>query len=482
MDPILTLSGTALAKKIRDGELSSATVVETHIRHIQKVNPAINAVVKDRFDRARQEAAAADRKVAEGSPEALPPFHGVPCTIKENHACAGMPNTSGLVARLGVVSDEDATTVARLRRAGAVVLGVTNTSELCMWFESTNRVYGRTNNPYDLARIVGGSSGGEGAIIGAGGSPFGLGSDIGGSIRMPAFFNGVFGHKASGGLIPGSGQWPPAANEARRYLCSGPLARRAEDLWPLIKVLAGPDGVDEECRPMELKNPAHVDLAGLDVLVVEGNGAVRVGQDMKDALRSAAACLDRAGARVVRVEMDNLRYSLEIWSSMLTEAGGPSFGELLGNGTPVAAGWELAKWSLRRSPHTLPAIMLALLENLPKRFPKRTRRILEIANDLKHEMTERIGPRGVMLYPSFPTTAPRHGMPLLKPFQYVYTAILNVMELPVTQVPMGPNSRGMPRGVQVAAVHGNDHLTLAVARALEEQFGGWLPPHTRYVN
>jgi fatty acid amide hydrolase 2 len=138
----------------------------------------------------------------------LPPLHGVPCTIKECFALVGHAADVGLPARVGLRPSADAPAVTRLRDAGAIPVGVTNVSELCMWMESFNRVYGRTNNPYDPSRIVGGSSGGEGAIVGSGASLFGLGSDVGGSIRMPAFFNGVFGHKCSAGLIPNSGQYP----------------------------------------------------------------------------------------------------------------------------------------------------------------------------------------------------------------------------------------------------------------------------------
>ena len=218
--------------------MTSRAVVEAHIARIEAVNPTINAVVAKRYDDARAEADAADARMAAAArpDEALRcRYLGVPCTIKECFALTGMPQSSGLVARKGVVASDDATTVARMRAAGAIPLGVTNVSELCMWYESNNRVYGRTNNPYDPSRIVGGSSGGEGAIIGAGGSPFGLGSDVGGSIRMPAFFNGVFGHKPTGGLVPGSGQYPEAHGEGARIVATGPLARRAADLWPLVK-------------------------------------------------------------------------------------------------------------------------------------------------------------------------------------------------------------------------------------------------------
>src|SRR5258708_16320393 len=202
LDDIRLLSGTALARRIRSGALTSRDAVERHIAQIEAVNPTINAVVCHRFDAARAEADDADARRASASPEELPPFHGVPCTIKETFCLTGMPNASGLLARRGLVSESDAPPVARLRRAGAIPLGVTNTSELAMWMESTNKVYGRSNNPYDPTRIVGGSSGGEAAIIAAGGSPFGLGSGIGGSIRGPCFFNRIFGPKPTGGLVP----------------------------------------------------------------------------------------------------------------------------------------------------------------------------------------------------------------------------------------------------------------------------------------
>ncbi|CAN0591760.1 unnamed protein product, partial [Laminaria digitata] len=185
VSPLLQLSATELARRIRERECSSVEVVEAHIQQLLAVNPRINAVVAERLEAAREEARAADRQ-AERTPGFLPPLLGVPCTIKECFAVKGMPQCAGLVARKDFRAEIDATTVARLRAAGAIVLGVSNTSELCMWMETNNRVYGRTNSPYDSGRIVGGSSGGEGAIVASGASPFGLGSDVGGSIRMPA--------------------------------------------------------------------------------------------------------------------------------------------------------------------------------------------------------------------------------------------------------------------------------------------------------
>lgn len=470
---LTTASAVALARRIRERTVTSRAVVEAHIAHLERCNPTLNALVRDRFTEARAEADAADEAVRRG--ESLGPFHGVPCSIKEAFALTGMPNTSGLVARKGRLSTRDATAVRRLRAAGAIPLGVTNVSELCMWMESDNRVYGRSNNPYDPRRIVGGSSGGEGAVVGAGGAPFGLGSDIGGSIRMPAFFNGVFGHKPSAGLVPGSGQFPMATGPATRYLTTGPLARRAEDLHPLLRVLAGPDGEDPGAVAMPLLDPATVSLEGLDVATVEHNGLVRVQRSLLAAQRAAAAHLRRRGARVHTVHLPELRSSLAVWSALLSEAGGPSFASLLGQGSEIAAFRELLAWAVGRSDHTLPAIGLALAEKVPKLLGETTTAAVEAATKLRRTLDDTIGPTGVLLFPSYPRQAPRHGTPLLWPIQWAYTAVLNVMELPATQVPLGL-SGGLPLGVQVVARHGEDHRCLAVALELERAFGGWVPP------
>ncbi|MCX5858531.1 MAG: amidase, partial [Proteobacteria bacterium] len=291
MESLLTLSGTRLAEMIRKREVTSAEVVETHIRYAQKVNPTLNAIIQDRFELARKEAREADEKVKTVPPEKLPPFHGVPCTIKECFALAGMPNTSGLLARKGVTAKDNAVTVSRLLSAGVIPLGVTNVPELCMWMETYNKIYGRTNNPYNPGHIVGGSSGGEGAIIGSGASPFGLGSDIGGSIRMPAFFNGIFGHKPTSLTVPNTGQYPVVHGDALRYLTTGPLCRRAEDLVPLMTILAGPDAEHPDLRSFIPKRVAEVKLSGLTVLDVSDNGVTPVSDDLRAAQKKCAEAL-----------------------------------------------------------------------------------------------------------------------------------------------------------------------------------------------
>ncbi len=479
MHPYLLKSGRELAAMIKRGEVTSEEVVRRHIDRLREVNPILNAVVRARVRDAIAEAKAADARLAAEGPEGLPPFHGVPCTIKESFQLEGMPQTAGLVSRKHRRSTEDAVTVRRLRDAGAIPIGVTNVSELLMWVESSNHVYGRSRNPYDPGRIVGGSSGGEGASVGAAIAPFGLGADIGGSIRGPAFFNGVFGHKPSAGLVPNTGQWPIAEGEALRYLSTGPLARRAEDLWPLLRILAGPDGACSACEAMELGDPGAVRLDALRVLNVPDNGWIRVHRDLRRAQADAARALERRGARVEPRDFPRLARSLHYWGAGLSAAGGTPFGVLMGEGRRVPILPELGRWLVRRSRHTLPAIGLAALERVPEMLPDRTEGLLRELDELRDRLTDALGDDGVMLYPSYSRPAPRHHGPLLRPFDFVYTAIVNVLGFPATQVPLGLNAKGLPLGCQVVAAHGQDHLTIAVARELERAMGGWVPPRPR---
>ncbi|MFO0682822.1 MAG: amidase [Sandaracinus sp.] len=476
MEPkeMLTASAMRLARAIREGETTSVDVVRAHATHLERHEPPMNAVVETRLTAALREAEEADRKKRNGA--ALGPLHGVPCTIKESFQVAGMPLTAGLVSRIGTRSASDAVAVARLREAGAIVLGVTNVSELLMWMESDNRVYGRANNPYDLDRTVGGSSGGEGASVGAGFAPFGLGADIGGSIRLPAFMNGVFGHKPSGGLIPNAGQWPLPAPEGMRFVTTGPIARRAEDLWPLVRVLAGPTPASSEVLPIPLGDPSTVAMQGLRVLHVTTNGVSTVHPALIRAQDRAASALEAAGARVERVKIPGLEKSVLYWAALLSETGGEDFGRMLAGGTGrVRLGRELAKLAIGRSAHTLPALALAAIEQVPKLLPGDTQKMVREAHAFRRTLEERIGD-GVMLYPTYTLPAPHHGVALRRPIDWAYTALLNVMELPSTAVPLGLSDDGVPLGCQVVGRHGADHRTVAVALELERALGGWVPP------
>lgn len=458
----LGASARQMSAAMAAGRIRSRDLLEAHIQQIEKVNPQINAVVFERFQLAREEADAADRRRQQGGP--LPPLLGVPCTIKENFELSGTPQASGLVSRRHLINQQDAPAVARLREAGAVVMGVTNTPELCMWMETDNRVYGRTNNPYRHERIAGGSSGGEGAIIGAGGSPFGLGADVGGSIRMPAFFNGVFGHKPTPGIVPNTGQVPMPTGAVDGYCVSGPLSRRAEDLMPLMRILGGD-------QASALGDPETVDLATLKVYSVAGNGRHRVSAALRRAQSDALRALTPQVAQAQTLKFELLRHSFEIWAAAMKAAGQAPFAQQLGEGTAIRLLPEWGRWLRRRSAHTLPALGLAAMERfpLPSRYaPMRER--------LKAQIVEALGDDGVLLYPSYTRTAPRHGAPILTPFDWVYTGIINVLELPATAVPLGLDAEGLPLGIQIVAAPGQDHLCIRVAQALEDSHGGWQAP------
>jgi len=475
------VSATRLARLIRERKISAREVVEAFIAHIERVNPTLNAVVATRFEEARREADHADQRVRGSGVDDLPPLLGVPCTIKEAFAVVGMPNASGLLSRKHLVSTFDATSVKRLRAAGAIPLGVTNTSELCMWMESDNRVYGRTNNPYDPTRIVGGSSGGEAAIISAAGSPFGLGSDIGGSIRGPCFFNGIFGHKATGGLVPNTGQFPIAENEARRFLATGPMAKKAEDLFPLLRILAGPDGEDTGCRSdLQLRDPASVELRGVTLLDVRGNGVMPVSDDLLEAQERAARALEKRGMKLRSASFRRLRHQFDIWAAMMTRAREDPFGSMLGQGRPIRPLLELAKAAVGRSDHMPISSLIALVDPLPGMVPGLTEKVIRAGQKLRDEMLSALGDDGVMLYPTYTSPAPKHGIPvwrtLMLELPFAHQGIFNVLEMPATQVPLGLNSAGLPLGCQVVSKHGNDHLTMAVAVELERALGGWVPP------
>jgi fatty acid amide hydrolase 2 len=479
MDGITGRSAVALARVIRSGEVTAQQVVDEHIALHRRFAPAINAIVADRFEQARGEAAAADARVASASPDdELPPLLGVPCTIKETIAVAGMPLSGGLVARRNVRSADSAPTVTRLVEAGAIPLGVTNTSELTLWIESENPLYGRTSNPYDSARTAGGSSGGEGAAVGSGGSPFGLASDIAGSIRVPAMFCGVFGHKPSSGLVPNTGLWPPASGDSSRMLGVGPLARRAEDLMPLLRIIAGPDGVDPVAREVTLGDPGAVKLEGLEVVTVEDEAVRSISTELRDARERAVGALIAAGATARSVHLRSWRRALPSFLATLQAGAGDESGQptlrLLEESGESRPSWrDLLRGA---TPHSVPtriALAAEMLREDGDAAPPD--RLLSWAKELVAELNEAIGD-GVLLHPVHPRTAPRHRRTLGRLWLLTPAAVFNLAGLPVTEVPLGLSESGLPLGVQVAAGQGRDHVSIAVALQLERVFGGWIRP------
>ncbi|HYW53022.1 MAG TPA: amidase family protein [Dongiaceae bacterium] len=288
-------TATALAAALASGRISTAEAVEAHIARIEAVNPRLNAVVVRRYAEARAEAREADRRRAAGEP--LGPLHGVPVTVKECLDLAGTPSTFGLAARAAQNATADDTYVARLRAAGAIVLGKTNVAQLLMSIESYNPHYGRTNNPWNVDRSPGGSSGGEAAIIAAGGSALGVGTDIGGSSRVPAAFCGIVGFKPTQGRTPDAGRGSIPIGQRAIVSQIGVLARSVDDVALALGVVAGapPETLDP---PVALGDHRAVEVGRLRVAVYEDDGLFPAAPAVKRAVREAAQSLAAAGAAV----------------------------------------------------------------------------------------------------------------------------------------------------------------------------------------
>jgi Asp-tRNA(Asn)/Glu-tRNA(Gln) amidotransferase A subunit family amidase len=481
MQPVTERSAIDLAGAIRGGELTSEAVVEAHIALARRVGPKLNAVVADRFGQALSEARAADRRIQDARDAVaradLPSLLGVPFTVKEAIALAGMPNAAGVLARRSYRASESAPAVQRLLEAGAIPVGVTNTSELTLWIESDNRLYGRTNNPYDLKRTAGGSSGGEGAAVGAGIAPFGVGSDIAGSIRIPALFCGVFGHKPSAGLVPNAGMWPPAPAAAEQLLGVGPLARRAEDLMPILRIIASADGAAPLAALPGLGDPMSVSLAGLRVTTVEGSARVAMSAELHDGRERAVGALLAAGAQARSVRLPAWKHAAMPYLATLEGAAGPPGGRIT-SGFLGAAGEATPGWSavvLGRSRHTVATRLTLAAELLPPVGEGTRTRLLAAARELASQLEDAIGD-GVLLHPAHLRLAPRHGRTVGRPWLMTPAAVFNLAGVPVTEVPLGIAGNGLPVGIQVAAARGADHVAIAVAIELERVFGGWSPP------
>jgi len=471
---LLELSAVDLAARVRRREFSPVEVVEAHIARIEEVNPALNAVVVRRFEEARAEARRAEQAVMEGAE--LGPLHGVPMSVKEFLAVRGMPHTAGIRARAHVVAEDDATTVARVRQAGAIVLGLTNAPEGGLWHETHNPVYGRTSNPWDLDRTPGGSSGGEAAIIAAGGSPLGLGSDTGGSIRLPAAFCGIVGHKPSGGRVPITGHYPPNPVRGRPMLSVGPMARRVEDATLLLKILSGADGIDPYGRDYRWRSPNEVDWSKVRVVPMPEVPRARVRPEMAAAVHKATQALAGRGARVVEAHIPEFAQAFDIWSSMLAQ-GPMSLEELVADGERIRARWELLRWPFGRAHHAGGVLAILLLERFFANFPRRARRLAALAPRLEARLDELLGDDGLIVHPPYIRTAPRHRrMAVANPWAMASTTLFNVTASPVTVLPIDVDGDGMPIAVQLAGRRGRDDLTLAAASLLEAAYGGWVRP------
>lgn len=479
---LLLEPASALAAKIRDGKVTSEEVVLAFIRRIKEINPILNCVVDERFDEALKEAKVVDEKLKNKpvDKEVLAketPFLGVPFTTKDCMKVTGLRQTAGLYSRRDMVADSDADTVRLMKQAGGIVLCVTNVSELCMWWESSNTIYGRTNNAYDTNRIVGGSSGGEGCIQSACGSPIGIGSDIGGSIRMPSFFNGIFGHKPSAGVVSNDGGEPKAVGTLDRIMLgTGPMTRHAVDLRPALAVMAAGNSA---LLSLRLK----VSPREMRVFYIEDDCGscftTPVCGELRASMKAVVSHLKLAhGITAQRLELKELRSVVPMYLAMMgsvKEAATFSQEMVLKKGS-INSGWEFIKWMFGQSKHTIPGLALCLLETVDKGGKARKQQLLDNVQALRAKIKDQLGDDGVLLYPSHPTLAPYHCQPLFRPFNFAYTAFFNMLGLPVTQCPLGLSKDRLPLGIQVAANLYKDHLCLSLAEDLEKAFGGWVCP------
>ena len=300
MNDLNFLSAVEMAEQIRARAISPVELVDAHLARIAELNshrdPKLNAFVHVDVDRARQQARIAEAAAGSRSQgESLGPLHGVPLSVKSSVDVAGWPCECGSRLRKGYVPPEDATLVTRLRAAGAILLGNTNVPEFLMAYETDNSLYGRTNSPWDLERTPGGSSGGEAAAIAAGCSAGGVGSDGGGSIRIPAHYAGICGLKPTPGRVPSSGHYPASAGPFAQLGVVGPMARTIADVARLFAVMAGPDIGDPASAPVPLRVWSDEEILKLRVAYFEDDGVTPVTAETAAAVRAAADALRAAG-------------------------------------------------------------------------------------------------------------------------------------------------------------------------------------------
>lgn len=413
-----------LARKIAERELSSVEVVRAHLEHIHTVNPRLNAVVFATAESAIKEARAADRR-ARGRHFVPGPLHGVPFTAKDIFNTAGMPTTAGLRMLRARVPDHDATVVARMRRAGAILIGKTNCPPGGVGEETWNSIHGGTRNPYDINRTPGGSSSGEAAIIAAAGSPIGLGSDSGGSIRMPAAYCGIAALKPTTGLVPSTGAYglPGGLSDPRSQV--GPMARYVSDLRIALRVLAGPDGVDSAVVPVRVWRSPNLD--GMRVAWYADDGLSRPKPAISAAVKAAARALGEAGCSV-------------------TEARPPSLSE--------AYQVTLAYWGQKRMSY----------ERMYQRW-----------DSFRSSMLKFMSGYDLVLSPVAPDIAPLYKAEPAGDHQFSYTLPYSLSGNPCVVVRAGTSPENMPIGVQVVAGNFQDGKALKAARAIERALGGWRP-------
>ncbi|MGA8503227.1 MAG: amidase [Candidatus Sulfotelmatobacter sp.] len=469
MSDLNFLAAVSMAEQIRKKKISPIELVDAHLKQIEKLNPRLNAFVHIDAGRARRTAEAAGAEVMRK--KKLGPLHGVPISIKSSIGVAGLRCESGTRLRAGFVSAQDAPLVARLRAAGAIVLGATNTPELLMAWETDNLLHGCTNNPWDLERTPGGSSGGEAAAIAAGMSAGGVGSDGGGSIRVPAHFSGICGLKPTPGRIPATGHYPASAGPYALIGVVGPMARTVADLKVLFQVMEGPDIGDTCAAPVPLRWPSEAEARRLRVGYFEDDGRTPVTSETHTAVRTAAEGLRSAGFHVEPFRPEGLEEARRLWHQLFIVAGGmllrPMFKGRESDVSPILK--QFLEWSTAEPALTGETLLQVWIER----------------DRLRACFLKQMEQYQILLCPAAAIPAFRHGERSWqvegKTVHYLdawsYTEFFNLLGNPAVVVPVGYSSDGLPIGVQIVGQPWEEEQLLSVAAALEKECGAWkIPP------
>ena len=465
MIPITDLSAIQIAALIKLREVSPVEVIAEHLHAIEKLNHRLNAFVEVHADDCREEAREAEAAIMRGEDQG--PLHGVPVSIKSSIAVAGFKHEAGSRTREGIVAQQDAPLVARLRSAGAIVIGTTNTPEMLMAYDTDNALYGRTNSPWDLERTPGGSSGGEAAAIAAGMSAAGVGSDGGGSIRVPAHFSGICGLKPTPGRIPASGHFPESLGPFAMLGVVGPMARTVSDLELFFRVMAGADIGDTSAAPVLLSNIAVSDLK-VRVGYFEEHASCPVTPETQQAVRTAAKILQQHGFEVVPYTPQALEKAREYWWTLFVRLGG----ELL---LPIFDG---------REEETSSILQYARKESAPSR-----QELLDAwfgRDELRLKLFREMQDIPIILSPVCAVPAFRHGerswMINGQNVDYMqammYTQWFNLLGNPAVTVPVGASPEGLPIGVQVIGLPYAEETILKVAGIIDQAAGFKAPPLT----
>lgn len=468
MSDLTFLPALTMAAKIRHREVSPVELVQAHLDRIAALNPRLNAFTQVDTERALEQGRSAEIAVMHG--EAVGPLHGVPLSIKSSIDVSGLRCESGTKLREGHVASENAPLVARLKAAGAIVLGVTNSPELLMAWETDNVLYGRTNNPWDLSRTPGGSSGGEAAAIASGCSAGGVGSDGGGSIRVPAHFSGICGLKPTQGRIPATGHFPASLGPFALIGVVGPMARTIGDLKVLFEVMQGPDDGDTSSAPVPVRWPEESTLKKVRIGYFEDDGRTPVTAETREAVRAAAEHLRSAGFEVVSFRPEGLERARQLWWQFFGIAGGMLLGPLTrGHDEQLSPTLkQFQSWVAKESSHTGET----LLETWIGR------------DEVRAQVFAQMRDFPVLLCPVASIPAFRHGerewMVEGKKVEYLdawsYTEWFNLLGMPAVAVPVAQSREGLPIGVQIAARPWQEEVVLAVAEIVENARGPWKKP------